>query len=42
VAELFSQRFNKRIAITRHARLRMGERNIDDDLPYLSSKTAWW
>lgn len=32
MAELFSQRFNKRIAITRHARLRMGERNIDDDM----------
>lgn len=30
--EPFSQRYNKRIAITRHARQRMGERNIDDDM----------
>jgi hypothetical protein len=32
VAELFSQRFARRIIVTRHARLRMAERNIDDHM----------
>jgi hypothetical protein len=32
VPELFSQRFERRIIVTRHARLRMAERNIDDQI----------
>ncbi len=32
MTELFSLRFNKRIAVTRHAGQRMHERNVDDNL----------
>ena len=31
-AALFSQRFAKQVVVTRHARLRMAERDIDDAL----------